>query len=254
MDTVKIKIASEYFFNNADLLLPAIKDASGNLLKDGITTWLTQSYELTPKDHTEDGVTRSGYNAAELNSVLREKMTVISGIHKETHVEYGAILTTGKKGFDFSLFDEEYNTIKIRNSFVGNPGRYNGETPLLALNKKVLKADGSTFSRKRDWKDKLDSLGGVPGENIECQKQRYTIVGEIQFGNWAIVRHDLLRLLNSSSDGEIDYYVYITATGDLERKLSSGIVSFTDVVSLFRENKQLVRTPVWVIGIDIDVT
>lgn len=53
MDTVKIKIASEYFFNNADLLLPAIKDASGNLLKDGITTWLTQSYELTPKDHTE---------------------------------------------------------------------------------------------------------------------------------------------------------------------------------------------------------
>lgn len=87
-------------------------------------------------------------------------MTVISGIHKETHVEYGAILTTGKKGFDFSLFDEEYNTIKIRNSFVGNPGRYNGETPLLALNKKVLKADGSTFSRKRDWKDKLDSLAG----------------------------------------------------------------------------------------------
>ena len=106
MDTVKIKIASEYFFNNADLLLPAIKDASGELLKDGITTWLTQSYELTPKDHTEDGVTRSGYNAAELNSVLREKMTVISGIHKETHVEYGAILTTGKKVFDFSLFDE----------------------------------------------------------------------------------------------------------------------------------------------------
>ena len=119
-------------------------------------------------------------------------MTVISGIHKETHVEYGAILTTGKKGFDFSLFDEEYNTIKLRNSFVGNPGRYNG--------------------------------------------------------------HDLLRLLNSSSDGEIDYYVYITATGDLERKLSSGFVSFTDVVSLFRENKQLVRTPVWVIGIDIDDT
>ena len=27
MDTVKIKIASEYFFNNADLLLPAIKDS-----------------------------------------------------------------------------------------------------------------------------------------------------------------------------------------------------------------------------------
>lgn len=217
MDTVKIKMARESFFNNADLLLPAIKDASGELLKDGIAAWLTRPYELTPKNHTEDGVTRSGYNAAELNSVLRKKMTVISGIHKETYVEYGAILTTGKKGFDFSSFDEKYNTIKLRNSFVGNPGRYNGETPLLALDKKVLKADGSTFSRKRDWKDKLDSLGGVLGENIECQKQRYTIVGEIQFGSGAVVRHDLLRSLNASLDGEVDYYVYIAAAGDLEK-------------------------------------
>lgn len=252
MDTVKIKIADEYFFNNADLLLTAIKDASGKLLKDGITTWLTQSYRLMPKDHTEKKGTRSGYNATELNRVLREKMTVVAGIHKETYVEDGAILTAGKKGFDFSLFDEEYNIIKLRNSFVGNPGKYNGEKLLRELNKRVLKSDGSIFSRRKDWENKLASLGGKLGENIECQKHHYTIVGEIQFGNWAIVRHDLLRLLNSSLDGEIDYYVYITATGALESKLSSGIVSFTDVVRLFRENKQLVRTPVWVIGIDID--
>lgn len=251
MSAVKIKIASEMFFNNADLLIPSIKDSAGALLSAGIRTWLTEVYDLTPKEHREGKVFRSGYNATELNTALREKMAAIPGIHGETYVEYGAILTKGKKGFDFSLFDEEYNIVKLRNAFVGDPGRFNGETPLLKLNKNVLKHDGTTFSKK-DWKEKIDSLGGAYGVNIEFQKQRYTVVGEIQFGNWAIVRHDLLRLLNSSLDGEIDYYVYITATGTLEKKLSSGIVSFSDVVELFKENRQLVRTPVWVIGIDVD--
>lgn len=251
MDTVKIKIAQEMFLNNADLLLPSIKDSAGAALGSGIRTWLEQHYTLTPKNHTEGGTARLGYNATELNVVLREKMTAISGIHGETYVEYGAILTKGKKGFDFSLFDEEYNIIKLRNAFVGNPGRFDGETPLLKLNKNVLKPDGTTFS-KRDWKIKVNSLGGTHGINLESEKRRYTVVGEIQFGNWAIVRHDLLRLLNSSLNGEIDYYVYITATGSLEEKLSSGIVSFSDVVGLFQKNRQLIRTPVWIIGIDID--
>ena len=251
MDTVKIKIAHEHFFNNADLLLDSIKDSAGALLRDGISTWLSQDYELTPKEHTEDGITRLGYNATELNSALRQKMNAVAGIHGETEVEYGAILKIGKKGFDFSLFDEEYNIVKLRNAFVGYPGRYMGEEPLQNLYKKVLKADNTTYG-KRDWKNKLESLGGTPGKNIDGQKQRYTVVGEIQFGNWAIVRHDLLRLLNSYIDGEIDYYVYIAAAGSLEQKLSSGIVSFSNAVDLFKDNKQLIRTPVWVIGIDID--
>lgn len=250
MDTIKIKIANERFFGNADLLLPAIKDSAGILLSTDIRTWLTESYELTPKDHREGGAIRSGYNASELNSALREKMAAIPGIHGETYVEYGAILTKGKKGFDFSLFDEEYNIVKLRNAFIGDPGRFCGETSLLKLNSNVLRGDGTTFT-KMDWKRKIDSLGGTYGINIEAQKQRYTVVGEIQFGNWAIVRHDFLRLLNSAIDGEIDYYVYITATGNLEKKLSSGIVSFGDAVELFEANKQLIRTPIWVIGIDI---
>lgn len=251
MDTVKIKIAKEKFFNNADLLRSAIKDSDENLLESGIRAWLTQPYMLTPKEHKEGGIIRLGYNATELNSALREKMTAISGIHGETYVAYGAILTKGKKGFDFSLFDEEYNIIRLRNAFVGEPGRYNGEEPLLDLYKKVLKRDGTTFS-KREWERKIDSLGGACGTNIESQKKQYTVVGEIQFGNWAIVRHDFLRLLNSAIDGEIDYYVYITTTGSLEKKLSSGIVSFDNVINLFEANKQLIKTPIWVIGIDID--
>ena len=46
--------------------------------------------------------------------------------------------------------------------------------------------------------------------------------------------------------------IYITATGELEKKLSKGIVTFSKAVDLFKNNKRLFRTPVWVIGIDID--
>lgn len=250
MDSVKLKISDKFFFDNAELLLPSIKDADGDLLEPKIVTWLTQTYCLTPKMHKDKGVARLGYDAKELNTALREKMTVIAGIHKETCVNWGALLTKGQEGFDFSLFDEEYNIVKLRNSFIGNPGRYDGQKLLESVNKRVPKVDGSVYN-KREWRSKIASLGGTLGQNINCQKDRYTIVGEIQFGNWALAEHDLLRLMSSAVDGEIDYYIYITATGELEKKLSKGIVTFSKVVNLFKNNMQLFRTPVWVIGIDI---
>ena len=251
MEAVRLRIADKYFFDNAELLLPSIKDAAGGLLEDGVNAWLTQMYNLTPKTHKDRGVARSGYDAKELNGALREKMNVISGIHKETCVDCGALLSKGKEGFDFSLFDEEYNIVKLRNAFVGNPGRYDGEEILKTINKRVFKPGGSTYS-KREWCKEIASLGGTLGKNINHHKNRYTIVDEIQFGNWALAEHDLLRLMGSAVDGEIDYYIYITATGELEKKLSRGIVTFSKAVDLFKNNKRLFRTPVWVIGIDID--
>ena len=109
MEAVRLRIADKYFFDNAELLLPSIKDADGVLLEDGVNIWLTQVYSLTPKTHKDRGDTRSGYDAKELNKALREKMSIISGIHKGTCVDCGALQSKGKEGFDFSLFDEEYN-------------------------------------------------------------------------------------------------------------------------------------------------
>lgn len=253
MDNVKIRISKNHFFDNADLLLPAIKDSADNPLEPQFSAWLSKTYQLTPKVRTERGATRTGYDATELNKVLRNEMTVISGIHGETCVEYGAFISRGKEGFDFAIFDEEYNIVRLRNSFVGTPGRFGGETELTGLYKQVIKPGGRRY-KKREWKAKLDSLGGTLGKNIETKKARYSIVGEIQFGNWALAEHDLLRLMSSATDGEIDYYIYVTATGELEKRLSSGIVTFSNVVNLFQNNKHLFRTPVWVIGIDIDNT
>jgi len=254
MPSVKIKVAKQYFLNNADLLLPSIKDSAEVLLSEGVDAWLNQYFELTPKEHVENKISRWGYDAGELNIVLRDKMNVISGIHSETIIEYGSFLKIGKRGFDFSIFDEEYYITKLRNSFIGDPGRYNGEEKLINLNKKVLKPDGTTYIKINEWEEKLAALGGIPGKNIECTKKQYTVTGEIQFGNWAVFRHDFLRLLNSELDGEIDFYIYITATGTLKSSLSKGIVSFEDAIRELVENKRLIRTPIWVIGLDIDNT
>ncbi|MBR3691864.1 MAG: hypothetical protein IKL89_04090 [Clostridia bacterium] len=251
MCAVRLKIGKQSFFNNADLLLPAIKDSQGNPIEDGVRAWLEQDYELAIVQHNEVSGTRDGYDAKQLNKLLRKKMYSIGGIHGEVYVEHGAFLTKANKGFDFALFDEEYNIVKLRNAFVGNPGHFEGETPLLGLYAKVLNADDSKYTKRRDWKAKLDSLCGTNGTNILYQKQRYTVVGELQFGNWALGGHDLLRLLNSSIDGEIDYYVYVTATGDLQKGLSSNTVNFDKIIGLFKENRQLLRTPTWVIGLDV---
>jgi hypothetical protein len=60
--------------------------------------------------------------------------------------------------------------------------------------------------------------------------------------------------MSAATEVEIDYYVYVTATGKLEQKLSEDIVTYESAVERFRNNKQLFRTPVWVLGIDIDNT
>lgn len=53
MEAVRLRIADKYFFDNAELLLPSIKDAAGGLLEDGVNAWLTQIYNLTPKTHKD---------------------------------------------------------------------------------------------------------------------------------------------------------------------------------------------------------
>ena len=171
-------------------------------------------------------------------------MASIAGIHGETHIENGALFHYGKKGFDFSLYDEEYNLKHLRNIFIGHPGRFSGTEELYGLTKR------RTGYEEEDWKALIDSFGGSPGQNIPEEKNSMTVVGELQFGNWALVKHDLLRLLNTSDEFPIDFYIYIAATGSLQRKLSDGIVNFDRAVTAIEENRRIIKTPMWVIGID----
>ena len=253
MSTVTFKIAEEAFLNNGNLIIPHIFDKSGTDIKTAITNWLCQPYTLTDKSHkTKARGSWMGFDAGEINTQLRRKMSSISGIHGETHVEYGGLFHSSKEGFDFSLYDEDYNYILIRDYCIGNPGVYNGDTVLDSVYKKLrLKTDDSKKMHKEDWKKILSTITTSPGQNTIATKTSFTVVGEFQFGNWAIGEHDLLRLINSSVKNSIDFYIYITPTGTLATKVSDGVVTYDKIIQAISENSQLLSIPMWIIGLDI---
>lgn len=248
MSNVKTQISNEFFFHNGDLLLKSISIKNGVTLQKAINAWLNNDYVFEDSLH-KDG--RKGFTADSVNKQLRAKMKdCVPGIHGESFIEYGSIISVSKKGFDFCIYDEEYYTTKLRNSFIGYPGRYKGLDELKCFYTKIKK-NNDVFYTKDEWKKKIQEIKCEPGKNLDIRKQSYTIAGEIQIGNWALVGHDFIRLLNSERDGEIDFYIYITADGNLKSKLSQQIVSYESAKDFFSENIQLIHTPIWLIGLDI---
>ena len=239
---MELQIARERFFNNGALLLPSLTDAAGAPLRTRVQDWLERDYDLVHKARKN---ATEGIDAKQLNVALRAALAeTIAGIHLETHVEYGAFFHQGTNGFDFSLYDEEDDLIRLRNAFLGDPGRYGGLEALLDQHRK-LKLD------REELRARIEAIGGTPGQDVPHEKRRLTVVGELQFGNWALVKHDLLRLLNCADEVGIDYYIYIAATGRLLRMLSQGVVDFDRATEAVVENRRLLKTPMWVIGLDV---
>lgn len=53
MDKVSLFIKRNHFFNNADLLISSIKDSAGYPVKEKVSEWINQLYELQPKEHND---------------------------------------------------------------------------------------------------------------------------------------------------------------------------------------------------------
>ncbi|MDM5036141.1 BglII/BstYI family type II restriction endonuclease [Bacillus cereus] len=49
---------------------------------------------------------------------------------------------------------------------------------------------------------------------------------------------------------EVDLLIYITATDNLEKYLSEGIVTFNKMKKTLEQYGSIVKIPVWLIGID----
>ena len=253
MSTVTFRISQETYLNNGNLIIPHITDKSGVPLEAAVRNWLCQAYDLYDKTHNSNSKgSWMGYNATDINEKLRAKMSSISGIHGETHVEYGGLFHNSTEGFDFSLYDDDYNSIQLRNFCIGNPGIYDGVNILQSLHKKLrTKTDDKKKLKKSDWMTILSSITTPAGQNTQATKKTFTVVGEIQLGNWALAEHDLLRLINSAFKNSIDFYIYITPTGNLTSKLSEGIVTYNKILQAISENSQLITIPMWIIGLDI---
>ena len=79
------------------------------------------------------------------------------------------------------------------------------------------------------------------------------ILGEIQFGNWALAYRDFFKVLKANVQTSVDCLIYICPTGQLESMLSDGIVTFDKTKKIIKEFEKVINIPIWLIGIDLNV-
>lgn len=182
-----------------------------------------------------------GINADSVNKALRKAMGKIEGIHFETSVENGAFFERKtKSNFDFSCYNKMLNYAKF-----WNYGRNQAD-----FDERINQSITSEYVES--WKEFLKVYQPKKNEDIDVGIADNTIVGEIQFGNWAMIYKDIFRLLRAKNSPGVELYIYITDTGELNRFLSSQVVDYKKALKELQENMDIIQTPILLIGLDID--
>jgi len=169
-------------------------------------------------------------------------------LHFEIYNEDGVFYkSTNKRDFDFAHIDTKYNLMKLWNLCFGRKALHNGELHW----KKTSSEDNSNFLKSEFKNTDWDSYN--KGKDIDdIKKSSLTILGELQFGNWALVYRDLFKLLHADTNSGVDLFIYITAYGNLLSYASKGIVSYGKTIKILNEFNNIIKTPIWVIGLDIE--
>ena len=107
---------------------------------------------------------------------------------------------------------------------------------------------------QNEWKKKIEAIQSKVAYNSDfiIDKEILTIVGELQFGNWALIYRDLFRLLDADSNPGIDFYIYITADEKLSKLLSANTVSFKQAQDVIGEYLSIIKTPIWLISLGVE--
>ncbi len=210
------------------------------------------------------------------NSELRKRLNSNDSLLFEVYNREGIFYTSnGKKGFDFAQLDYRYNLLQLWNQCFGKRGLYKGEElweSALKQNPFLKEAadeiDFNGFERGKDVEvksalkqnpflkeaaDEIDFNGFERGKDVEVKKEVMTILGELQFGNWGLIYRDLFKLLDADANSGVDLFVYITAHQNLLSYASDQVVNYDETVKVLNEFSHLIKVPVWLIGLDIEV-
>lgn len=142
-------------------------------------------------------------------------------------------------GFDFCRYDSAFNLANLWDYCFGDRAIKNGKEFW----------ESETESRKH-WA-KAKAMIAVAEDRPE--KKEPTIIGEIQFGNWAMAFRDYLKVLDGAQQQEIDLFVYLVPDGNLTRLMSDGTVNFEKATKYLQEVKRAMTVPTWIVGIDVEV-
>lgn len=246
-NSINLYVAKEHFHHHAYEILNTHKN-----LKELFLNSLTKEIRITPRVKKTKGIESKGIKADNLNIVIRDLLKKIpdNDIKFEVYEENGVFYFSSEKsaigGFDFAILNQYNNIIALRNLCFGNLQYFDGENRW----SKFLERNPELVEIANQLK-KIEEKG----KNIPKLKQDIPIpliVGEIQFGNWALAYRDFFKVLKADVQNSIDCLIYIVPTGNLEKILSDGIVTYDKTKKILEEFSKVISVPVWLIGLDVE--
>ena len=201
---------------------------------------------LAAKERRQGDRRYLGVMAQSINAALKPAFGRVGGWQFEATVRDGVILgssdhETRIEGFDIARFDERANLARLWSVCFGRRTVKEGD----ALWRRFI------YQRPHlsALAEELDAIG-VPGEDLVLDPLDPTVLGEIQFGNWALAYRDIMKLLAAAAETEVDLFVYVAADGRLAQMISQGTVSFDRMRDILRDYGAVVSVPTWLVGID----
>ncbi|MDS9471938.1 hypothetical protein [Sporosarcina pasteurii] len=235
-------IANEMFHRNAELFLKSYPN-----LKVDITDRLTQKLEgVNHSIRKKNKRKHKGLTADSVNKVIKDSLKAISNLKFEVEYKDGVLFDSPKTGgFDFALFDEDFNIVNFRNYCFGKKAVFQG-----------IDEWTNELDKRVDWKSAADRLN-LPdltknaGIDLPIIKKVPTVIGEVQFGNWALAYYDMFKVLHLDNLADLDLLIYITGTGELDSYLSDGNVNYQSMEHIINEYSSILKVPIWLIGLDV---
>ncbi len=242
----KLYAAKDYFHHHAHNVLKT-HDETLKELKDCFTSAISIKTTIRKRKN----IPYVGINADDLNAKLRELLVnkFSHAVKFEVNEEKGVFYFSANKGsiggFDFAMINHQKNITSLRNLCFGELHYEDGQSKwdnFLNINPELVDIANELEAR---------STQGVDAEYEESGEEHPLVVGEIQFGNWALVYRDFFKVLKANVQNSIDCLVYVVPTGNLESLLSDGIVTYDKTVTILKDFEKVISVPVWVIGIDL---
>ena len=246
INTGELYVSKEYYHHHAFEILN-----THNILRDDLINCLSSDISLQTRVKVTQGLKSRGIKAKDLNIELRKLLQnkLVNEVKFEVNEEKGVFYFSSEKstigGFDFAILNHTKNINSLRNLCFGELHYHEGEKRWNEFLKK--NEDLKIIANELEQKENI----GINLDYKEKDTDTPLIVGEIQFGNWALAYRDFFKVLKANVQNSIDCLVYVVPTGELETMLSDGIVTYDKSVKILNDFAKVVSVPVWVIGIDI---
>ncbi len=244
VDKAKLFVQEEYFHHHAYEIL-----TTHSKIKDAFVK--SMSSEISIETRIKTG-TSKGIKAKDLNIEIRRLLKTMSNMAMKFEVseERGVFYFSAEKGsiggFDFAILNHKKNIAALRNLCFGELQYFDGEKRwknFLSKNSELTKI-AESFRKKEP--------NGTDYNYNEPDTETPLLVGEIQFGNWALAYRDFFKVLKANVQNSIDCLIYVVPMGNLENMLSDGIVTFDKTKAILKDFAKVISVPVWVVGLDME--